>query len=87
MEITRIFYDTGFEREFRKLPREIQMRAAKTENLFRGNPFHPSLRLHKLEGPLKQYWSISINRSYRIICKIDGKEAMFISIGTHSIYE
>ena len=87
MKITSIHYDAGFENEFRKLPREIQKRAAKTEILFRQDPFHPSLRLHKLEGPLKNYWSISINLNYRIIFSMKNGEALFISIGNHSVYQ
>ena len=49
------------------------------------NPFHPSLRLHKLKGTLKEYYSISINMSYRIIIDfiiIDNK-IILLDIGNH----
>ena len=60
----------------------------KTVLLFQKNPFHPSLRLHQLEGKLKGYWSISIDLQYRIIFRfLDNGDALFASVGTHAIYE
>lgn len=38
----------------------------KTLLLLSQNPHHPSLRLHKLSGKLKDYHSVSINLKYRI---------------------
>lgn len=31
------------------------------------NPYHPSLRLHSLQGQLAGLSSVSINRSYRLL--------------------
>ena len=39
----------------------------KTLKLLEKGPFYPSLRLHKLKGSLKEYYSVSINMSYRIV--------------------
>lgn len=88
MKVVKIHYDDDFEEQFLKLPKNIQKKAFKTEALFRQNAFHPSLRLHKLEGKLKEHWSISLDKKYRIMFKImsDGV-ILFISIGLHSIYE
>lgn len=87
MKVTEIYFDDGFEKEFKKLPLEIKKKAVKAENLFRENPFHPSLRLHQLKGKLKPAWSISIDQKYRIIflAMEDGK-FLFVSVGTHAIY-
>lgn len=88
MQVHRILYEAPFQKQFRKLPLSIQQRAVKTEQLFRTNPFHPSLRLHKLKGRLEGLWSISITMSYRIIFDaLENGDILFISIGTHSIYE
>jgi addiction module RelE/StbE family toxin len=52
--------------------------------LFKGNPRHPSLRLHKLTGNLGDYWSISITKSIRMIYEIVDEDIIyFIDIGTH----
>lgn len=70
------------------LPKTIQKKAFKVEKLFRENPFHPSLRLHKLKGKLEGLWSISVDRKNRIIFKpLENGLILFISIGMHAIYE
>ena len=49
------------------------------------NPFHPSLRIHPLQGKLKGLYSISITLSYRLTIEflIEGREIVPIHIGTH----
>ncbi len=80
-------YDAGFEAEFKKLHRPIQKKAVKIEKLFRNNPFHPSLRLHKLKWKLEVLWSVSIDRKYRIVfIPQDYGVIVFASIGSHAIY-
>lgn len=88
MQIKTIHYNETFEKQFRTLSKIIQKKAVKAETLFRTNPFHPSLRLYKLEGKLKGLWSISLDMKYRIIFKpLEDGMILFISIGVHSIYE
>jgi addiction module RelE/StbE family toxin len=57
----------------------------KTIELLEINPFHPSLRLHKLQGKLNEYHSVSINLSYRIVIDlvIIEEQIIPIDIGTH----
>ena len=88
MKIREIRYDDEFENEFLSLPKTIQSKACKTERLLRTNPFHPSLRLHKLKGNLLGAWSVSVDRKHRIIFKpLDNGVILFASIGTHAIYD
>jgi mRNA-degrading endonuclease YafQ of YafQ-DinJ toxin-antitoxin module len=49
------------------------------------NPFHPSQRIHALQGKLKGLHSISITLSYGLTIEflIDGKEIIPLDIGTH----
>lgn len=60
-------------------------RYIKTIELLEINPFHPSLRLHKLQGKLDVYHSVSINLSYRIVIDlvITEEQIIPIDIGTH----
>lgn len=51
--------------------------------LFQTNHLHPSLRVHKLTGELKDIWSISIDKSVRILFFLEEDEAYFFDIGTH----
>lgn len=88
MQIKEIHYNAQFEKQFLALTKAIQKKACKKELLFRKNPFHPSLRLHKLKGKLEGLWSISVDMKHRIIFKsLTNGVILFISIGMHSIYE
>ena len=51
--------------------------------LFESNEKHPSLRIHKLKGRLKDYWSLSVGMGIRMIYFIEDDEACFVDIGTH----
>ncbi|MCK5761066.1 MAG: plasmid stabilization protein [Candidatus Delongbacteria bacterium] len=57
----------------------------KTLKLLGLNPYHPSLRLHKLSGRLSELYSVSINITYRISINfiVDDDKIIPISIGTH----
>lgn len=64
---------------------EIHKQYRKTLELLELNPYHPSLRLHGLEGRLKGLSSVSINMSYRIVLEfeIKGEEIILINVGSH----
>ena len=63
-----IFTDSYNRRAARFLKRhpELQPSYRKVLLLLEANPFHPSLRLHPLQGKLKGLHSVSINLSYQI---------------------
>ena len=64
---------------------EILSQYEKTLKLLEINPLHPSLRLHRLGGPLHALHSVSINISYRITLEFlleDGK-IIPVSVGSH----
>ncbi len=62
---------------------EIHRQYRKTLELLELNPYHPSLRLHSLQGGLSGLSSVSINISYRIVLEliIEGNEILLVSIG------
>ena len=87
MQIKTVYYSPHFEKTFKLLPLKIKKQAFEKEKLFRKDCFDKGLRTHKLKGELKNYWSFSINHSYRILFEFNEKnEVGFIDIGTHSIY-
>lgn len=57
----------------------------KTLGLLELNPHHPSLRLHRLQGKLKNLHSVSINLSYRITFEflIQEKNILLVNVGDH----
>jgi addiction module RelE/StbE family toxin len=84
----KIIYSTKFAREYKKVPLKIKKLAEKKEQIFRKEPFEPSLKTHKLTGKLKEYYSFSIDYQYRIIFEFAEKEVIwFHSVGTHEIYK
>ncbi|MFA5770380.1 MAG: type II toxin-antitoxin system mRNA interferase toxin, RelE/StbE family [Patescibacteria group bacterium] len=80
-----------FSQDFIKLLRKIKRtdkglidQVNKQLKLFQLHPQHPSLRTHKLTGKMKNRWSISLSRSFRMIyILLKADEAYFVAIGTH----
>lgn len=52
-------------------------------SLFKENPRHPSLRVHKLGGTLSNSWSISIEKNIRMLYYISEDNVIFFHMGTH----
>jgi mRNA-degrading endonuclease YafQ of YafQ-DinJ toxin-antitoxin module len=77
-------YTRRASRFIRKHP-EVRRQYEKTLQLLELDPFHPSLRLHKLKGRLSDLHSVSINLSYRITLEflIEGQTIIPIAIGSH----
>ncbi|MEA1956179.1 MAG: type II toxin-antitoxin system mRNA interferase toxin, RelE/StbE family [Campylobacterota bacterium] len=71
---------------FFKKHKDIYPQYKKTIELLSFNPQHPSLRLHKLQGKMSKFSSISINMKYRIIIDfiIVDDVIILIDIGSHS---
>lgn len=79
------------ETYFKKLKKFIKKhpdaleRYVKTIEILEVDPFHPSLRLHKLQGKRHEFHSVSINMKYRIVIDFILTEQTIIpvDIGTH----
>jgi mRNA-degrading endonuclease YafQ of YafQ-DinJ toxin-antitoxin module len=87
MSFTLVFTDSYNRRAAKWLKRHPELRGQylKTLQLLEANPFHPSLRLHALQGRLQGLHSVSINLSYRIALEllITEAEVIPIDIGNH----
>jgi len=72
-------------RRFLKRHPELEQQYLKTLQLLEANPFHPSLRLHKLSGNLDVLHSVSINLSYRITLEflVSELEIIPVNVGDH----
>jgi len=77
-----------FDRHYRKLSKQIKNTAKEKERIFRENPFHPSLRTHKLQGKENGSWAFWINYHYRIkFLFLSDNRVLFLDIGPHDFYE
>lgn len=88
MEIKNIFTHPRFDKNYKRLPKELKERAKSKEKIFRKDPFDPRLKTHKLSGKEKECWAFWIDYHYRIkFIFLDGDEVLFLDIGTHEIYK
>ena len=73
------------EKIFIKKHPELKDRYKKTIRFLKTNPHHPSLRLHKLKGTLKDYHSVSISMAYRVVLEliITNEDIILLDIGKH----
>ena len=82
-----IFTETYLRREKKILKQhpELIERYKKVLRLLELNPYHPSLRLHKLSGKFKDKYSISVTMSFIIIITfaITEKGVVLLDIGSH----
>ena len=78
-----------FDKLFQRLGQKIQIKAAKKTDLFKKNPFHPSLRVEKLHPKKFNVWSFRIDKDYRIVFKFVEKDLVeFMFVGHHNdIYD
>lgn len=83
----KIFYHPRFKKSYKKLSAELKSKAEIKEKLFRNNPFHPVLDTHKLHGRLKNQWSFSIDKKYRLLFEFHNSDIIFLDIGDHEIYK
>jgi mRNA-degrading endonuclease YafQ of YafQ-DinJ toxin-antitoxin module len=86
--VAEILYTDSYlkrARKFIKKHPDLISQYEKTLKILEINPFHPSLRLHKLQGRLSQLYSVSINISYRmtIIFMIEDDKIIPIDLGSH----
>ena len=86
-EYTIIFtesYERRAKKFFKKHP-DLISQYEKCLQLLEANPFHPSLRLHSLQGKLRGLSSISITLNCRLSMEflINKKEILPIDVGSH----
>lgn len=84
----KIIYSPRFAKSYKKLDKQIKLLAEDKEEIFRKDPFSPSLKTHKLKGELSDFYSFSITYQHRIIFHFQNKgTVIFDNIGTHQIYK
>ncbi len=84
-----IQFAEGYEKKaikFFKKHKDLYPQYKKTIEILSQDPYHPSLRLHKLQGKLNDFHSISINMKYRIVLDfiIQDDCIILIDIGSHN---
>jgi len=83
-----IRFAEGYEKraiKFLKKHKDLYEKYKKTIELLQNDPYHPSLRLHRLQGRMNAFSSVSINMKYRIVIDfiIVEEIIILIDIGSH----
>ncbi|BAY11519.1 ParE family toxin-like protein [Calothrix sp. NIES-2098] len=71
---------------YRSLDENIRQSARKAYEIWRENPFHPSLHF-KCINDQENIWSVRITRSYRAIGILESDTVTWFWIGSHDDYE
>ena len=75
-----------FHELFARLPRDVQKQAVNTYRIFKANPDHPSLHF-KCVNKEKSWYSVCVNKNYRVIGMWEGDTIFWFFIGTHGDYD
>ncbi len=75
-------YDRALKKVLRKNP-HIELKIKNKLELYKTNPEHPSLRLHKLTGNQKENWAISVEEDVRLIFSYIPDGIYLLAIGKH----
>ncbi|HUF06858.1 MAG TPA: type II toxin-antitoxin system YafQ family toxin [Candidatus Binatia bacterium] len=79
----RLQASSRFLRRAKKLrePQATMLRAALRR--FAADPADPLLRVHKLKGELRDYWSFTVDDDLRVLFRWDRDVAFLVNIGSH----
>lgn len=71
--------------KFIKKRPDLESQYEKTLKLLEVNPYHPSIRLHRLKGKMNDLHSVSINIQYQITlyCIFKDNQILPVSVGSH----
>ena len=81
-------FKRAYKRTIKKRP-DLKTQLETTLKLLATDPYHTSLRTHKLKGKLSGAWACSVESDYRIVFNFGtsdntgNKEIVLIDIGTH----
>lgn len=76
----------SFWEAYKVLDYKIKRSASKVYQLWKENPFHPSLHF-KCINDKENIWSIRVTRNYRAIGIFEGDIVTWFWIGSHDDYE
>ena len=76
-------FKRAYKKKLKQYP-EIKRQLSAALKLFVKDPFHPTLKTHKLGGSLKGNYAFSLGYDLRVVLKfLNNEEALLETIGTH----
>ncbi|TSC84521.1 MAG: RelE/StbE family addiction module toxin [Parcubacteria group bacterium Gr01-1014_17] len=85
--MTQVAYKATFVRQLDKLELYVQTEVLEKIEQFKDSANHRQLKVHKLHGQLKDFYSFSVNYRLRIIFEYLSKnEVVLLAVGDHEVY-
>jgi addiction module RelE/StbE family toxin len=90
--VTTLVWSVSFVRAFKRIARHDSQLTGRARNILAQlseDPFHPSLRTHKLKGKLAGSWACSVDYNTRIVFDFvqnpttNNQEILLLSVGSH----
>jgi len=85
--VINLIWGSSFKRAYKKVTAanpDLKLKIAQALEAFADNPFHPSLRTHKLGGKLKGLWAFAAAYDCRVVFQLlDDQDVLLIDIGKH----
>lgn len=83
----KIAFTPKFLRLLKRLPRDLQEDVITKIKLLSDTNNHHSLKVHKLKGRLKGFYSFSVDYKNRVIFEyISDDEIVLLAVGDHDMY-
>lgn len=80
----RVEFPAGFDRPFRRLPKELRLKAYEKLALLFEDSSHPSLRVKRMKGTAA-IWELSVTMNCRITFGVEDERVLLRRIGTHDV--
>jgi len=80
----KLLFTKSFVRDYRKLPKQIQLTVDKQLELLLTNRNHPSLNIKKMQDP-RNIWEGRVTESYRFTFQFEGGTYLMRKVGTHVV--
>ena len=83
--IATIHSSSNFAKSFRSLPKQVKEQFEKKDEWFRDNAFDPRLRMHQLQGALKNCCAEGGSRTHKVVRPRDFESRAYASSATPAI--
>lgn len=84
----KIHASSAFLRKLKEADNTLQEEILEKIDLLKDKRNYERLKVHKLHGKFKKYYSFSVNYKIRIIfIRMENDDIVLSSIGSHEIYE
>jgi mRNA-degrading endonuclease YafQ of YafQ-DinJ toxin-antitoxin module len=79
-----IKFRKSFQKQYKKLPKKVQIQFKERLLMLIENKYHPLLNMHKLNGTESEFLSMNVTGDYRALFIIESTVFTFYKIGSHS---